>query len=44
MEAEHDLQFMLLGLPGGLTVRVFIVPANDASEAPTSEAVEMAIP
>jgi hypothetical protein len=40
----HDLETMLEDLPGGLTVRVFIVAANDAGEAPASDTVEAVIP
>lgn len=44
VETVHDLQFMLAGLPTGKTVRVFIIAANDAGEAPAGAAVEAVIP
>ena len=44
IETVHDRQFMLEGLPSGKVVRVYIVAANDAGEAPASEAGEVLIP
>ncbi|HEY0551580.1 MAG TPA: hypothetical protein VGF13_18395 [Verrucomicrobiae bacterium] len=40
----HDLETMLEALPSGKTVRVFIVAANNAGEAPPSDAVEIIVP
>lgn len=40
----HDLETMLEGLTSGLTLKVFIVAANDAGEAPASDVVEITIP
>ncbi len=40
----HDLETMLEGLPSGKTVKVFIVAANDAGEAPASASVEAVVP
>lgn len=44
VQTMHDLQFMIDGLPSGKTVRVTIVAANDAGEAPASDPVDIVVP
>jgi hypothetical protein len=44
VETVHDTQFMLEGLHSGKTVRIHVISANDAGEAPASETVDVVIP
>lgn len=44
VETVHDLQYLMAGLPTGQTVRVYIIAANDAGEAPAGPAVDAVVP
>lgn len=44
VETVHDLEVMLVGLPSGQTMQVYVVAANDAGEAPASPTEEIVIP
>ena len=44
VETVHDLEVVLDGLPTGQTVKVYVVAANDAGEAPASPTEQIVIP
>ena len=43
-DTVHDRELMLEGLPSGKVLRVKIIAANEAGEAPASDVVEVTIP
>jgi hypothetical protein len=43
-DTVHDTELMLEGLPSGKVLRVRIIAANEAGEAPASDVVELVIP